>query len=261
MAGLLELYLNPFLVFVLVLARIGALVMSAPLWGTRSVPFQVRILLAVSLSMLIAPSQAHHYVLPPENLITWMTALGAEVLLGLTLGLGVMIVFGGLQLAGQILGQMNGMALADIFDPSFENSVPVLSQLYDLLALAVFLCIGGHRQVMMALLDTFQFVPPGGATFDSGAFDTLSQIMAQSFVLGIRAAAPVMAALLLSVLVMGLISRTLPQLNVLAVGFSFNTLVMLGMLCLTLGSAVWVFQEHSDAALEALRALTTPNPP
>jgi flagellar biosynthetic protein FliR len=149
---------------------------------------------------------------------------------------------------------MSGMSLADIFDPSFDANIPVFSQLLDLIAVCVFVAIGGHRQVMSALLDTFQRLPPGRAAFSSQLLDALVEAIAQSFALGIRAAAPVMAALLMSVLIMGLISRTLPQLNILAVGFSVNAMVMLAAFSLSLGAAICIFQEQAEAAIATIGA-------
>lgn len=253
MPALLELYLNQFLVFVLVLTRVGALVATAPIFGSRTAPMQVRGLLAVALSFLITPLYWQTEITFPGNLLNLGVMLGRETLLGLALGLGVTILFSGLQLTGQVVGQMSGMSLGDVFDPHFDNNVTVFAQLMDLVTLSVFVLIGGHRQVMGALLDTFAWMPPGSAGFSSDLVAALSEVTAQSFVLGARASIPLMLALLLSVLIMGLISRTLPQLNVIAVGFSVNSLVVLAVLSVTLGSIAWVFQEQVAATLDTLR--------
>jgi flagellar biosynthetic protein FliR len=254
---LLQLYLDQFLVFVLVLTRISGLVMTAPVFGPRSVPIQVRGLLAVSLSLIITPLHWGTYVVQPASLLNLLVLVGREAVVGLALGLGIMILFTGLQLAGQIMGQMSGMSLADIFDPSFDSSVPIFAQLMDLVTLAVFVAIGGHRQVMSALLDTFEVMPPGTGGFSPSMVGALVDVTTQSFMLGIRAAAPVMVALLLSVLVMGLISRTLPQLNVIAIGFSLNSMVLLATLSISLGAVAWIFQEQAEISIETLRAAIT----
>jgi flagellar biosynthetic protein FliR len=256
MQALLTLYQHQLVVFLLVLTRVSGVVLTAPLLSAQTAPIRVRAMLAIALAALVTPLAAGevYFEHPPENLIDLMILAGGELVVGLSLGLGITILFAGLQLTGQIAGQMSGMQLADIFDPGFDTSVPLFSRLLDLVTMAVFLAIGGHRQVIQALLDTFVWMPPGEARFSEGIVSMLMDLTTQSFVLGLRAAAPVMVALLLAVLVLGLVSRTLPQLNVMAVGFSFNSMVMLATLAISLGAIAWVFQEQAALALETIRA-------
>jgi flagellar biosynthetic protein FliR len=233
---------------------------------------------------LMTPSQWHVEVAYPGSMLNYVVFIGAELLIGICLGLGIVILFSGVQLAGQMMGRIGGMMLADVFDPSTETSVPMFSRLLTLVTLAVFVCIGGHRMVMGGLLDTFRTIPPGQAqmlwrTFadepaspaeleslrypfanvspESSRFATFAgnafvELLHQSFSLGIRAAIPVVTALLLSTLVLGLISRTLPQLNILMVGFGLNAMLTFAVLSLTIGAAAWVFQDQVETALATL---------
>jgi flagellar biosynthesis protein FliR len=159
-----------------------------------------------------------------------------------------------MQLAGQIISQTSGMTLADVVNPTFETTVPLFSQILEILALAIFFIIGGHRQVMDALLRSFAWMPPGHGRLPPNLVEALSSVTAQSFDVGIRAAAPVMIALLLATLVVALISRTLPQLNAVAVGLNFNSLIVIGVFAFCLGSAAWVFQEELDNVVETVTA-------
>jgi flagellar biosynthetic protein FliR len=118
--------------------------------------------------------------------------------------------------------------------------------------LAVFVAVGGHRIVTEALLETFAWVPPGHAAIGESYSQVLVGILTQSFELGIRASAPLLTALLVSNLVLGLISRTLPQINVIAVGFGLNSLLALGMLFLTIGGVAWAFQEPTVDVMQRL---------
>ena len=250
MNGLLAVYLDQFYLFVFVLSRLSGLMMTAPILGARSVPFRIRALLAVALALLITPLFWSLPIDLPLHVVALGIVLAQEIMLGLTLGLGVMILFMGLQVAGQMVAQMSALSLADIFDPTFDSSMSVFSQLFEIVALSCFLLIGGHRLVMSGLLETFRWMSPGEISFTHGVVDGLTEITAQSFRLGIRAAAPTMVALLMSILVLGLISRTLPQLNILAVGFSVNAVVLIGTLSLSLGSIVWMFQHDVAPTVE-----------
>jgi flagellar biosynthetic protein FliR len=115
----------------------------------------------------------------------------------------------------------------------------------------VFVVIGGHHRLIEALLDTYQALPTG-AGFPPSFVDALITLLGQSFELGIRAAAPAMAALLLATLLLGLVSRTLPQINAMQIGFGINSFVTLGMISLSLGAVAWLFQEQIDPALKLM---------
>lgn len=250
MSPLLTLYLDQFLVFVLVLTRIGSLLMTMPVLGTAMVPWQVRALLAVGVSLMLTPLFWGQPLPQPENLLMLGALVAREAVLGVALGLAVLILLSGMQLAGQIVSQTSGMTLADVANPTFETSVPLFSQLLELLALAIFFIVGGHRLVIDALLRSFTWLPPGGGRLPEGLVAALTEIASQSFEIGIRASAPIMVAILLATLVVALISRTLPQLNAIAVGLNFNSLIVLGMLGICLGTAGWVFQERLESAVD-----------
>lgn len=243
---MLETYLvSRFMLFTLVLTRTSGVVMTAPLFGTQALPRRVRALLAVAMSLLITPVLLKTTLPPITNLAEFGKLLANEALVGLLLGLGTNILFSGIQVTGQIASQLSGMSLADVFSPGFDEDVSVFSHLFYFMTLAVFVCVGGHRIVTESLLETFVALPPAHAALGSGVMDVLVSILTQAFALGIRAGAPLLTALLLSNLVLGLISRTLPQINVIAVGFGVNALLAMGVLFLSIGAAAWTFQDST----------------
>ena len=253
--SLLEtLLLNQFAIFTLVLGRVGGLVMTAPVFGTQAAPMRVRALMAVSIALLISPLFAASPPTDMTNLLVYAKYLVNEVLVGVLLGFGVTLLLTGIQLTGQIVSQLSGTALSDVFDPTIENNVSVFSQAFYFLTLAMFVLLGGHRMVMDALLDTYIWLPPGEATLGTTYVEALTSLLGQSFILGIRAAAPAMTALFLATLVLGLIGRTMPQINILAVGFSVNSLLTLGCLFTSMGAIAWAFPQQAAAAVEILRS-------
>lgn len=252
MGWVYQLYINQFLVFTLVLTRVSGLLLIAPIFGSNETPMRIRAFLAVAIAVLVTPLQWGRVWQYPGNLLNYLVYLGAELLVGITLGLGIMLLLAGLQIAGQVISQVGGMQLADVYNPGFDASVPVFSHLFYLVALAVFVTIGGHRLLMEALLDTFEVLPPGSGGISNSVVETLTTLTAESFSLGIRAAAPAMTALLLATLILGLAGRTLPQLNVMALGFSFNSLIALGTLSISLGAAAYALQDHVEPTLEML---------
>jgi len=262
LSALIELYRDQLLLFVLILTRISTLVMTAPIFGSRNVPVRIRAFLAIGFALIITPVHFDEAREMPDDLVNVSVLVAREAVLGLALGLAVMILFTGLHLTGQVIGQMSGMALADTYDPTFDTSVPVFTQLLDAVTLSVFVAVGGHRQVMAAMLDTFRWRPPGVRDLPTSMVETFTEVTSESFIVGIRAGAPVMVALFLAVLILGLISRTLPQLNVIAVGFSLNSMVMMATLAASMSALAWVVQDNADTVIAAIRdAIIFDEPP
>lgn len=238
-----------FSTFVLVLARVGGLVLTAPIFGSRAAPVHFRAFLAVAMTLLIVPLQTAAAPADAGNLLVFGKFVVNETLLGALLGLGLTILLSGAQMTGQLISQLGGTAIADVFDPTLDENIPVYAQLLFFLTLAMFVLLGGHRLSAEALLDTYVDMPVGTAMVGKSYVTVLTTIMGQSFELGIRAAAPAMTALLLATLVLGLIGRTLPQINVMAVGFNVNALLTVGFLSLSLGAVAWAFPQQTAAAL------------
>ncbi|HEX4146401.1 MAG TPA: flagellar biosynthetic protein FliR [Pirellulales bacterium] len=252
MDWILEYGLHLTLVFSLVFGRVAGLVMTAPVFGSSDVPKRIRIMLALALAALVTPLQKLELAHDPQTPVDYLLLIGGETLIGVTIGVGITLLFSGLQVAGQIINQMSGMQLADIYNPALHENVPIFSQLLYYVALAVFVTIGGHHRVMSALLDSFASLPPGGGTMPTEIGEMLTTLAAQSFRLGVQAATPIMVAMLLATLVVGLISRTLPQLNVMHVGFGINSMITLCAVALSMGAMAWVFQEQVDPMLNLL---------
>jgi flagellar biosynthetic protein FliR len=246
------------LVFALVLARTGGLVMTAPIFGYRAIPLRVRVLLAVVLSLLVTSVWLGTSLPPIEGWSGLGLLVANEVLVGALLGVGVSLLLAGVQVAGQLVSQLSGISFGESFNPELGENVSAISQLFTILILAVFVALGGHRMMTEALLDTFVWAPPGYANLGNSYVEVLTGIVTQSFSLGIRAAAPIAVALLLSTLILGLIGRTLPQLSNLGVAASVNSLVLVGMLFVAVGAVAWTFEEPLVQVLVTLRDTVRP---
>jgi flagellar biosynthetic protein FliR len=247
--------------FVLILTRTSGLLMTSPLLGARDVPLRIRALISFAMAVLLLPVlMASPAAGRPATLIEAAIALGGELAIGAVLGLGVMILFAGLQVAGQLIGQLSGMSLGEVFDPTFDDSSHVMTQLMYYVTMATFVILGGHRRLVAALVETFAALPPGSG-MPPDAAETLTTLLSHSFALGVRLAGPTTVALLLSIVILAIIGRTVPQLNVLLLGFSLNSLLALAVLALSLGSMVWTFQEEFDTTLEVISNQFARRPP
>jgi flagellar biosynthesis protein FliR len=253
-----------FLIFTLVLTRISGLLIATPVMGAKEAPMVVRALLSLALAVLIMPSQWFATLPYPGGLLVYVVIIAAELMIGLVLGLGITVLIGGMQMAGDMMSRVGGLTLSDVLDPMTQASVPLFSHFLGLLSAAIFVIIGGHRMLMGGLLDTFRAIPPGGCVAallgpDGSSPDLLKRLVdlfavlvTESFHIGIRAGAPVVVAVLLATLVLGLISRTLPQLNVMVVGFGLNAMLTFAIFSLAAGAALLVFHDQIVPTVETM---------
>jgi flagellar biosynthetic protein FliR len=236
----------------LVLVRISGIVLIAPIFGTNDVPPTVRAFLTLALALLVAPVQAAAPPTLPSSLVEFSLIIAAELLIGIVLGLGVTILFSAFQLTGGVVGQLSGMSLGEIFNPALDDNVPLFSHLLYMTAVGTYVVIGGHRLLLGGLLETFAAVPPGSATLPDELDRLLVDLLTESFRLGLRAAAPAATALLLATVVLGLVSRSLPQLNIFALGFGLNALTTFAALAVSLGGVAWLLQDRLGSTLDAV---------
>ncbi len=241
--------MQQFFLFTLVFFRTSGLVIAAPGYGSSEIPLQIRALFAFALALVLTPLQSPSNWSAPPGMLGYALLTAGELALGFVLGLGVAVILLGVELGGDLIARMGGVMMSDVYDPSAESDVPVFSRLLFLLALTVYLVVGGHRLLLEGLIESFHALPPGRVLNAEQYPALLVDLVTQSFVLGIRVGAPAATALLTATLVLGLISRTLPQLNLLMLGFGINAVVAVGALLLTIGLAAQVFEQHLDTAM------------
>jgi len=241
-------------VFVLVLTRISGLFIMAPVFHSTDAPVQFRALLAFAFTLTIMPSQWFVQVVEPDSLPAFVVMIAAELFIGLAMGLGFYILFAGGSLAGELVGHVGGLQASQIFDPVSGEQVPMMSRAFQYLAITVFALIGGLNVLVTSLLDTFVTIPLGTVGFQPDIAYSLVVILSMSFNLALRVAAPVLVATLITMFVLGLLGKTLPQLNLMSVGFGINSMVMFAVFCLTIGTGMWVFQEHIGDVFDVLFA-------
>jgi flagellar biosynthetic protein FliR len=232
------------LVFSLVLIRVSGIVIGAPVFGSSDIPVQIRALLAFTLTLLIMPSQWMVQITEPQNLVEYAVLVVSELIIGVSIGLAISIFFSGVAVAGEVIGQTGGLSASQIFDPISGTQSPLLSRAMNYLAVAVFACVGGLRAILTSLLYTFETLPLGSGTMTDSIAEMFLKLLSISFSLSLRISAPVIVAVLVSMLVLGLLGKTLPQLNLMSIGFGINSMVMFCVLMLSVGAGIWCFQDR-----------------
>jgi len=238
--------------FALVLVRISGLMLTAPVYGSQVVPMRIRAALAGAISLLMFPIIAP--TLPQDvTLATAIPGLVGELLIGLIMGLALGLVFAGVQLAGIIVAQQAGLGLGEVFNPVLNTDATVVDQIFFLTAMTVFVIVGGHRELMRALLDTYATLPVLSFRVTPDAVDLICDVLSGSYALGLRMAAPVLISLLIATVVMGFLSRTMPQLNILSVGFPIRAILALALSGFVLAAAGGPMVEALDDVMHRLR--------
>lgn len=204
--------------FLLILVRLSAAIMAVPLFGARGVPTQTKIGLALLLSLIVLPLNGRPAPVPTE-LLTFASLVGSEALVGLAIGIVISMVFQALEMGATLVGVQMGFGLGRVFDPMTGTQIESMTQFYRLIATLVFFAVNGHHLVVVGLLQTFEVVPAGSADLSLIAGERVGPFFATLFVVALRVALPVTGALILTDLAMGLVARTVPQMNVLVVGF------------------------------------------
>ena len=245
-------------VFLLVASRLGGLIMFQPILGGYAIPANVRVLLVAGLAAMVTPFVELAGAAPTRPLAIAF-AMGSEILLGVLMGLVVRMCFLGLQMGGQVIAQESGLAFGRIADPSTGAEHSIISSLYLQLGAVVFLIVGGHRVLVAVALDTFNTIPLLG---DSGTFIHGTELVLDALTLSgeiaLRVAAPVILTLFLVNAAMGFISRTVPQFNILTIGFSVKGLVAFVLMAISLPAALEAFTDALEMTVGWVAASTAP---
>jgi flagellar biosynthetic protein FliR len=199
--------------------RPGAAFIAAPVFNSPSVPVQLRIILALALG--IPALSATHFQLPADGIasIDGVMLVAGEVMAGLALGFAVQIGFSAALIAGTLIGNTMGLGFAAMMDPLTGQQNPVLAQFLTILGTLLFLSIGGHLALAASIVESYRALPPGAAWLSADALRGLVYFGSTMFAAGLSIALPVGFSIVLVQVMMGMLARSAPQLNLFAVGF------------------------------------------
>lgn len=217
--------------FLMVLFRLLGLFVFAPMLSSAIIPARVRVLLAVILALGVYPTLPGAQQQPMElDLFMLAPAIAGETLIGTVIGLLASLPMYAAQLAGLVMGQQTGMSLGAVFNPALETDADAIGQLLMYVALAAFIALGGLELLFMGVARSFAHVPLGRAWSLAMPLDLMIGIVTSGFELALRVAAPVLCILLVETVVSGLLMKTLPQINIMSLGYGIKILLALVVL-------------------------------
>ncbi len=227
--------------FLLVLARVSGLFLSAPIFSSRQMPGQVKIVLVLLLSATMAyflPVTAGIELASPFYLLA---AVILEILVGYTIGFIAYMLFAAIQLAGQLMDMQMGFAIVNVVDPQSGTQIPLMGNLTQTVALLAYLAVNGHHYLLQAVAQSYQIIPVMGVRLGSSFYQGLFALGTEMFVIALKVAAPLVIAILITDIAMGFIARTVPQMNVFIVGLPLKIMMGLGCLLFLFPVYLWVF--------------------
>ncbi len=219
------------------LFRIGGMVMTAPVFGTRSVPPRVRLMLAVAITLVVAP------LLPPGPPLDLTSPLMLflivqQVLIGVLMGFAVQLVFAAVITGGHTVAMQMGLGFSMMVDPQNGQQAPVLSQFYVLMIILVYLALNGHLVLIEVLVDSFRTLPVAPTGVSAADFHAIVRWGSHIFAGGLAMALPAVASLLLVNLAFGIMTRAAPQLNLFAIGFPVTMMIGFAVVLITLPGVI-----------------------
>ncbi|MFW6155207.1 MAG: flagellar biosynthetic protein FliR [Planctomycetota bacterium] len=221
----------------LVIFRVAGIFITAPMLGSPTIPPVVKAMIAIVVGLAVTGRLAAPVAMPA----TWVAlvmGVGREMLVGATLGYAASLLFVGVNLAGGSISRQMGIGLAEVFNPQAQWATDLVSTTLNLLALVIYLAIGGHRLLVEGLMSTFTTVPLMSFAAGADVLEIMLSLLTAAFILGVKMAAPVLVTLMLASMAMGLIQRTMPQFNILSAGFQIRVLVSLTILAISLAALV-----------------------
>ncbi len=223
--------------FMLVLSRVAGIFAALPVFGGRQIPVRIKAVIVFMITLVCFPTLSVTIPQVPSDAFTLALLAFSEVMVGLTLAFITQIVFSAVEFSGQIIGMQMGLTMSSILDPTHGTQTQIMSVVQSLFATLMFLALNIHHLFIRAIIDSFKVIPIGGWRLSGELVNFLVIRTADIFIIGVRLAAPVMVALLLTTVALGVMARAFPQMNIFMISMPLNV----GLGLMILGTTLTIF--------------------
>ncbi len=230
--------------WLVMMIRPGAAFVAAPIFGAAAVPLQIRIILSLAIGM--AALNSVPLTLPASGVasVAGVAMVGGEVMAGLALGFALQLGYASAFVAGELIANAMGLGFSTMVDPMTGQSTPVVGQFLSVISTFLLLSMDGHLMLIRFVIGSYQALPPGGGLMPASAFQAIAAFGGNMIAAGVTLALPGAFTIILVQLVMGLLARTAPSLNLFSVGMPATLLA--GIVLLAIGAPV-IGEGISDA--------------
>ena len=244
--------------YLAIFVRVMGAIAFAPIFGNRTVTRRVRIFIGIACALAVFT--ANPYVpLGYSTFLEYTIILLKELIVGITIGFMSNVTLSIINAAGQFIDREIGFSMVSDFDPGMNTEITITAEFYNMLVMLIMLCSNMHYFILSALSDSFQLIPLGNVTIDTGAlYDTMVQYIADYFIISVRIALPVMIATMLLNVVLGVLAKTAPQMNMFVIGMQLKIFVGFAVLFVTIGFlpniTEYIYNEMQTVVTDVMKA-------
>lgn len=241
--------------FLFVLFRVAAFILFAPVLGSRQFPVLVKIGFILLLSLTVYPMVKPLLPEAPRGMFELTMYLTIELLIGLAIAFASRLIFTAVQIGGTMVDFQMGFGVVNVIDPQTETQVSITAQFQNIFAILIYLSVNAHHTTILAVVESFQLINIQAFHFGGTAMNIVVKLFIDTFIVGIKIASPIMAILFFISVGLGLVARTVPQMNVFIVGFPLQIgagLLMIGLSMSFFGMVIQNQLSHLPVELTAL---------
>ncbi len=220
--------------FLLVFVRMTGLFVVAPIFGRRNIPTYFKIGFSFFCALIIINTTVIQSINYLNSIPGYALLIMKEFLVGLAIGFVAYMAYTAIYIAGEIIDRQIGFGIANVLDPISNIQVPLTSNMYFIISMLLFLMMDGHHMLIQTLFDSFQSLPLGAAVFNEELVGGISGLFTTVLAIGFRIAAPIVAAILITDISLGTISKMVPQINIFVIGMPLKIIVGMVILIITI---------------------------
>lgn len=243
---ILNQYLNRIDLLILIIVRMAGIFVIAPVFGGRNFPAYMKIGFALITSIIITST------MQPINLDYYNSITGfgvlvfKEAIVGILIGYIGYLIFTAIYMAGEFIDMQMGFGIVNVMDPVSNVQMPVMGNFYYTFTILIFLLINGHHYFLAALFKSYDILPIGTAVFSNELLSTMTSLISDVFMIGFKIAAPVILASLIADIGLGILTKTIPQLNVFVVGIPVKIFIGMMIVAITIPAFVGIVEVLSS---------------
>lgn len=254
---------NIWTIFLLVLVRLTGMFFLSPIFGRRNLPNYFKVGFCFMFSLIVAQSVPVPDLSAYTTLTSYAVLIGKELLIGLMMGFISYMVFSSIYIAGQLIDMRIGFGMVSVFDPITNVQIPISADFYVVFATLFMLLTDAHHLLIQAMVNSFSILPIGRAAFSGPLLKQIVDLFTNVFSIGFKIAAPVTAVILITDLALGIISKSMPQLNVFQLGMPIKIIVGLAVILITIGAfrgVVHVIMQGTNEEIYKFLQQANPSP-
>ncbi|MBW4828698.1 MAG: flagellar type III secretion system protein FliR [Clostridiaceae bacterium] len=232
MNDILNILTGRYELLLLVFVRISGIFLFSPLFSSQNVPNMLKLSFSFIFSLLLTSSFEVGYIGGLDG--SFLLLIIKELMVGIIIGYISYAFFSAFYILGQIVDMEIGFGMVNVIDPQNKVQIPVMGNFYYILAFLLFLLTNGHHLVIKALIDSYEYIPIGEFAISQATVEQLVNILAKTFSLGFKIASPIVITILLMDILLGVLSRTIPQMNVFVVGMPLKIIVGMLVIAVTI---------------------------